>query len=232
MNILQKLISKKKEVQVQKSKINYSEIRLDLSTVLNEYVDNRFDKWYEQSRCPLNAGDVVILDKYNILKGNNGWDSGAGGHDLKGLYPFDLEITEVFADKSLASEKVYMFLDSIPYDLYLNEDGSVKKVMLIDAYERYIKAKNFYGLKTDNFYGFYLSAKSKVLDPNIKIQSWSLNINSFIKAGTDAYDKTKFLWQFETELYFKDKELREVRRDFDAQREAFYQELNRQIETV
>lgn len=227
MNLLQKLFTKEKPIQIEESKINYNDVKQMLYSVLYNYINTEYSKWHDETKCPLKGGDVVILDKYNINKGNNGWDSGASGHDLKYLYPFNLEITEVFADKSL--EKVDLFLNNISYDHYLKNNYSIKKLTLLADYKEYCQNRILYGLHTDNIYGFYFSAKYKSIDPNIKIPHWCLNIKSFIKAGTDSYNKTKELWKTETDLYFKDKELREVKKDFDAQRETFYLELNKEL---
>lgn len=223
MGILNYFFPKKSKEIIDEPKIDYSKIRNEAASILYDYYDTEFEKWYILDKCPLKVGDIVILDKYNILKGNNSWDGGAFIHRTLDMYPFDLEVTEVFGDKSLASEKVFKFLDWIMFDNFLNSKGDINKSALISHFKRYCyNHSNMFGMKTDNIFGFYFGIKYKVTNSDVNITIWGLNSNSFIKEGTPAYYTTYDLWKTETDLYYQTKKLNERKKELESQKENLY----------
>jgi hypothetical protein len=226
MNIFQSLFGKKKVEPIVEPKFNYLEVRNKMTSILYNYYDTEFEKWYDQSKLPFNVGDIVIFDKYNIQKGNNGWDFGASYFDVRNLYPFDLKVTKVFGDKSLASELVYKFLNDITFDKFITKDGEIRKDELITRYRGYCSTRPIpFSMNNDNMFGFYISVSYEVLDETAKskITPFPLNSNSFLKEGTKVYKETKRLWKSETDMYFKDEKLRELRKHFELNKELFYQ---------
>lgn len=227
MSILSKLFGKKKvEPKIVEPKFNYLEVRNKMASILYDYYDIEFENWYDESKLPFSVGDIVIFDKYDILKGKNNWDTGTSYFDLRNLYPFDLKVTEVFGDKSLASELVYKFLEHIIFDKFITNGGEIRKDELITRYRGYCSTRPMpFGMNTDNMFGFYISVSYEILDETAKskITPVPLNSNSFLKVGTKAYKETKRLWKSETDMYFKDEKLKELRRDFELNKELFYQ---------
>jgi hypothetical protein len=227
MNIFQSIFGKKKvEPKIVEPEFNYLEVRNKMQSILYDYYDTEFEKWYDETKLPFNVGDNVIFDRYNIQKGNNRWDCGASYFDVRNLYPFDLKVTKVFGDKSLASELVCKFLENLPFDKYISKDGKIRKDELITRYIGYYSTRPMpFGMNTDNMFGFYIGVSYEVLDETAKskITPFTLNSNSFLKEGTKAYKETKRLWKAETDMYFKNEKLKELRKDFELKRELFYQ---------
>jgi hypothetical protein len=227
MNIFQSIFCKNKvEPKIVKPEFNYLEVRNKMQSILYNYYDIEFEKWYDETKLPFNVGDIVMFDRYNIQKGNNGWDCGASYFDVRNLYPFDLKVTKVFGDKSLASEMIYKYLLNLPFDKFITKDGKIKEDGLIAGYVGYCSTRPMkFGMNLDNIFGFYIGVSYEVLDETAKskITPFSLNSNSFLKEGTKVYKETKRLWKAETDMYFKDEKLKELRKDFELKRELFYQ---------
>lgn len=223
MGILNYFFPKKSKEIIDEPKIDYFNIRNQAASILYDYYDTEFERWYILDKCPLKVGNIVILDKYNILNGNNGWDGGASIQRTVDMYPFDLEVTEVFGDKSLAYEKVSKFLDWNLFDNFLNSNGDINKSALISQFVNYCERhKNMFSMKVDNIFGFYFGIKYKVINSDVNITMWGLNSNSFIKEGTPAYYTTYDLWKTETDLYYQTKKLNERKRELESQKENLY----------
>jgi hypothetical protein len=218
-----KLFGRKRTTSQNLSSRNYLEDRNQMVSILNDYLNTAYKEWYDESKCPLKAGDVVIFDKYNINGGKNTWDCGATLHKTESLYPFDLEVIEVFGDKSLSYEKIDKFMNNYSCQQFLVNDYEISANALIREFRSFLtKNSNMFGLSTDNIYGFYFGVKYKPVESTVNIHRWTLNDKSFIKKGTDLYDKTAELWRYETDLYFENEKMRAASKALDAKRNEFY----------
>jgi hypothetical protein len=187
-----------------------------LRKVLYVYISLKFDEWYNLVNKPLNAGDIVVLDKYNMNNSSNTWDGGPRLVIKKDHRPFKLKIIKVSGSQSLSTEIVDRYLNDIFYTKFFNSDGSVAENALIYDFEKYcIKLTPPY-LKTDNHYGFYLNCFYESLDEDVEVISYQsgLNINSFIPATSVLATKTLELWEMEYELYKSQIQLNELEDKF------------------
>lgn len=205
----------KKEVTSEYTEFfNYIDEFKKYRVILEKYCDTKFDRWIDLTQCSLNVGDIAIIDKYNILNGANTWDGGARSIETTGLYPFEVEITDVRPTKILAYDKIEKFLNWI--DIYKNSND--KK--LISDYEHFCeKSTKFYGMVCNNIYGFYYEASYKPIDSTIKIPLYYLNSNSFFTKDNKGFEETKKIWELETTNYYNIKRVKEYLSDLERKKE-------------
>ncbi len=181
----------------EKSKLHRRQLRTAIESEIEKLAAEKMSE-----PCHIKVGDTAILNYYSIgRESRNGWDGGVSSllnHIPKEerTAPVKVKITEIYADTSLAYDRVDKFFEYFSY----NQTNLIK---LDAAWYSYVKwmEDSYSGVKslpTFDRFGLYKTAKFEYtgsFQPK-----WGLNIDSFLTEGTPEAEKTFELWSLEIEI--------------------------------
>lgn len=172
------------------------EIIKEAKEILNNFYSD-LEKTMEPDSRMVKAGDRAILNIYDMLFENNvaGWDGGPRSlltHTPKEdqTEPMYVNIKSVGFDRSLAWEKVDRFVNKY-------NESELKKWIDAKQLVTVFKSGKTSNLKT-YLYGLYFSAQFET--ETTFHPTWTLNLSSFLKEGTEEAIITEKVWKEEIQI--------------------------------
>ena len=169
-------------------------------TQLNEFINTQAEIFSKTVTPKLVENDIAVLNRYELYDyRTNDWDGGP--HTLLNILtpeersrPVIVNITKVFLDKSLATERINQFIDDTE-TATLN--SCLEEGLVVRIYKQYCYRK-FSTATFGGRYGLYYRATFNY-DGSVK-PTWGLNTDSFISKRDPAFQETIDLWNMSSQI--------------------------------
>jgi hypothetical protein len=178
-------------------------------------------KSLREAPCHIKAGDVAILNRYNMLHphSQNGWDGGPGTflshcHEDDRNTPINCDIISIHVDCSFAHEKIEKWIDNQSYEKL---EQHIKLGTLKQAYFNWFENLTPSSMLWKSTYGLYRTAMFKAHFTKFN-PSWGLNVGSFLEINTPEAKETHKIWSEEIQLEFAYKTLKEQTNKIEARK--------------
>jgi hypothetical protein len=222
LNRAEKIKAREKSTEVARQK-EYEKQRHVIERakqILYDSLKPFIDKMNE-APCHIKAGDVAILNRYNMLHphSQNGWDGGPGTflrhcHEDDRNTPINCDIISIHVDCSFAHEKIEKWIDNQSYEKL---EQHIKLGTLKQAYFNWFENLTPSSMLWKSTYGLYRTAMFKAHFTKFN-PSWGLNVGSFLECNTPEAKETVEIWREEISLDFARKQLKEQTDKIDARK--------------
>jgi hypothetical protein len=175
--------------------------KLRILEVLRDH-GRRLGEKYEEVKCHIKAGDIAILNKYEIeYEMMSGWEISPAGfiRYIPGTIeePLTFRIDKVFVDYSLYDERTERFIDS---DDVIGHEIEISNLSDDGIINYYRKRKSLLVDNDYRAYGIYKTAMFTMTQESEFKPKWGLCVSNFIPEGTEGYNQTHRAWSDEIRI--------------------------------
>lgn len=182
----------------------------------------------QSEQCHIKAGDVAILNKYELGRnGNNNWDGGTQSliqhiKDEDKTKPIKVTISNVYVSQSLAQDFVDRFLDNSAHD---NLSMMPEKDIIIDQYSTWLNNRRENRTPIGDAWGLYHEASFVT---NLSFQpNWGLNVDCFLSMESEEGAETYKMWKDELSIDNDIKNAKARLEELEKQRKMMHEKYYR-----
>lgn len=191
------------------------QIEVGLNAAINEFT---------KTACDISIGDRVVLNYYSFGKdGYNGWDAGPRSvlHHIEPTGPVFAKVTGVEVSTSLTSELIDRWIDNCDASSFRS---TVERGIAFSDFLRKTSQNRHNTQRLGNEIGLYWDVFFELEGYDFRPR-WGLNSKSFLKQGTEEFEKTFRLWTDEINaknmIAEKTKQLREIEEEIRTLKNKF-----------